>query len=218
MTKTLQTIALAITLACGSLTGNALAGNHDDKKGYVGIGVASFDTKELCEREFRDANRLLTSYSLRCTSRKAGPQLYGGLMFTENFGAEIGYARATGFKLTGTNISGNIGGTTLNNATLNATSDLSSLYLGGVGRFPIGDNFAPFVKLGVHRYTSETTGTVADNNNTATVSVKESKAKPFIGLGADLTFDSFGMRAEYGLYKGDGADVNVFGISAMYRF
>ena len=218
MKKTLQTIALAITLACGSFTGNALAANHDDKKGYVGIGVASFDTKELCEQEFRDANRLLTSYSLRCTSRKAGPQLYGGLMFTENFGAEIGYARATGFKLTGTNINGTIGNTTLNNATLNATSDLSSLYLGGVGRFPIGDNFAPFVKLGVHRYSSDATGTIVNGADTLVVSTSESKVKPFIGLGMDITFDSFGMRAEYGLYKGDGADVNVFGISAMYRF
>lgn len=214
MKKTLQTIALAITLACGSLTGSALAGNHDDKKGYVGIGAASFDTKDLCKREFNDAAGLLTSYSLKCTSRKAGPQLYGGLMFTENFGAEIGYARVTGLKLTGTNLTGG----NLNNATLNATSDLSSLYLGGVGRFPIGDNFAPFVKLGVHRYSSEATGTIVNGADTLTVSVKESKAKPFIGLGADLTFDSFGMRAEYGLYKGDGADVNVFGISAMYRF
>lgn len=215
MTKTLQTIALAITLACGSLAGNALAANHDDKKGYVGIGVASFDTKELCEREFRDAAGLLTSYSLRCTSRKAGPQLYGGLMFTENFGAEIGYARVTGLKLTGTNLTGG----NLNNATLNASSDLSSLYLGGVGRFPIGDNFSPFVKLGVHRYSSEATGTIVNNNgDTTTVSTSESKVKPFIGLGMDLTFDSFGVRAEYGLYKGDGADVNVFGISAMYRF
>ena len=214
MTKTLQTIALAITLACGSLTGNALAANHDDKKGYVGIGVASFDTKELCRREFNDAAGLLTSYSLSCDSRKAGPQLYGGIMFTENFGAEIGYARVTGLKLTGTNLTGG----NLNNATLNATSDLSSLYLGGVGRFPIGDNFAPFVKLGVHRYSLETTGTIVNGADTATVSVKDSKAKPFVGLGADLTFDSFGVRAEYGLYKGDGADVNVFGISAMYRF
>lgn len=194
--KTLPGAILAAALALAPQT--ALAGGNDKTKGvYAGIGVVSADVG-LCD------NFVSTFVSGTCDIRRPGPFVYGGYMFNENFGLEGGLGFVRGFKATGTVAGGG-------SATI--TADYSTLYLGGVGRLPLG-NFGLFAKAGVHRYSLDAE-LVAGSTRAKS---EESKVKPFFGAGAEYNFGNFGTRLEYKKFKGEDSDADTVALSILYRF
>jgi OmpA-OmpF porin, OOP family len=168
---------------------------------YVGAGVGQSKARDFCGGGGTGS----------CDDKDTAWKIFGGYQFTPNFAAEIGYANLGKFK-----------------ATLGPLTDevkVTAWELSALGAWPIMQRFSVFGRLGLYRATAKEDTNFAgnfehDNNNWT------------FGLGLQYDFTrNLGVRAEWQRYRkvgggdvalgadvGDKSDLDVLGVSALWRF
>ena len=126
MKNTIKTICLALALAVGSLSGNALADGHDKMGPYAGLG---FGYTTLSGDNAAD-------------DKTWAPSIFGGYMLHPNFGIEGGYNW----------FSAEVG----NNEGPNPELAIDTLYIAGIAKYPFSDEFSVYGKAGFHKWEVET--------------------------------------------------------------
>lgn len=173
---------------------------------YAGAGVGQARYKDACE-----------GFPGSCDDKDTAWKIFAGYQFNENFGAELGYVDlGTAKGTTSVAFLGVPAGSTVN-------IDVKTFELVGVGTFPINNDFGVFGKLGIHRWDADFSGFIPGLG-----------AGSFSDDGTDLTFGvglqwNFMKEASARLYwqryndVGDEnttgkTDLDVFGVSALFRF
>lgn len=139
-----------------------------------------------------------------CDDTDTAFRVFGGYNFNKHFGVELGYA--------------DLGKVTVSAVGLNGDVKATAFDLMAVGTLPLSNNFSVYGKLGMYRADSKASGIVgssSDNNTDISYAV---------GGGYDFN-KNLGLRLEWQRYSkvgsdstgGDG-DVDVYGISVVYRF
>ncbi len=136
-----------------------------------------------------------------------GFKVYAGVKLNNYLGFEAFYA-----DLGESSLSGNNGDTFISEGeafqfteTAELKLDAESYGLGTVVSLPIGNEFYPFVKLGMHQWEVEVTATSSAGN----VSLEEDGTDVFYGIGFEWKLaENFGLRAEYERFDSDGDDLD----------
>jgi OOP family OmpA-OmpF porin len=156
---------------------------------YVGasIGLSDYDWSGGCIGD--------------CDKTDVGFKLYGGYMFTPNFGAEVGYGAFGKAK---------VGVTGVGNAELKSSGFHGFL----TAQYPV-DNWALFGKLGFAWLDNEVTANGFNDSDSST--------KLAWGLGVTYMFDkNLGVRGEYENYnydfRGETDSITLWSISIQYKF
>lgn len=168
---------------------------------YAGVGIGHSKAKDFCGG----------GGAATCDDKDTAWKVFGGYQFTPNFAAEIGYSKLGKF-----------------NATLAGLTDdakATAWELSALGAWPVLPRVSLFGRLGLYRATvKETTNFAGDfehDNNDWTFG---------LGLQYDVT-RNLGLRGEWQRYRkvgggdvafgadvGDKSDLDVVGISALWRF
>jgi OOP family OmpA-OmpF porin len=168
---------------------------------YAGVGVGQSKAKDFCSGGGFDT----------CDDKDTAWKVFGGYQFTPNFAAEIGYSNLGKF------------GATF--AGLTDDAKVTAWEFSALGAWPIMPRFSVFGRLGVYRATVKETTNFAGNfehdNNDWTFG---------LGLQYDIT-RNLGVRGEWQRYRkigggdvafgaavGEKSDLDVLGISALWRF
>lgn len=159
----------------------------------LGLDYGQVEARKFCEN--------ITN----CDSGDASTKAEVGFQLNKMFGVELGYTSL---------------GTLLdaNDNQFMASQDSSAVTLSGLGLFSFSDRFGVYGRLGVAKYNTDSSGTVAS------VPVKDQDGTtPFYGAGVKLGLtENFSLRAEYQVYadisRVDGKKDNVQGIFAGILF
>ena len=168
---------------------------------YVGGGFGQSKAKEWCS----------TAGGISCDDRDTAWRAFGGYQLNRNFAAELGYTNLGKF-------TASAGGLT-DDAKVNAW-DLSLL-----AAWPFMNQFAVYGRLGAYRANAKEETNFVGN-------FEHSNTDLTYGLGAQYDFTrNLGMRVEWQRYAkvgggdvalgtspGDKSDIDVFGLSALWRF
>jgi OmpA-OmpF porin, OOP family len=93
--------------------------------------------------------------------------------------------------------------------------DISGLVASAVGRVPLGDSFALFGKLGFASYE----GDVKLRVNGQVEAVESGSDEDIAyGVGAELSFGAFALRAEYEVIDASDGEINMLWLGGQYRF
>jgi OmpA-OmpF porin, OOP family len=192
---------IAVVTLSGALLAPTAMAQMNMSAFYVGAGVGQSKAKDFCGGGGADS----------CDDKDTAWKIFGGYQFTPNFAAEIGYTNLGKFKAT-------LG-------PLNDEAKVTAWEISAIGAWPIMQRFSVFGRLGVYRATAkETTNFAGDfehDNNDWT-----------FGLGLQYDFTrNLGVRAEWQRYRkvgggdvalganvGDKSDLDVLGVSALWRF
>jgi OmpA-OmpF porin, OOP family len=170
---------------------------------YVGAGLGQSKARDFCTGT--------SGLGVSCDDKKTAWKVFGGYQITPNFAVEAGYTKLGKF-------TARFGAET---EETKVTAWEASLLAGA----PIMNQLSIFGRLGVYRASVEDVdnifGTFKHDNNDFTYG---------LGLGYDFT-RNLGVRAEWQRYSkvgggetalgagvGQKSDVDVFGISALWRF
>jgi len=173
---------------------------------YAGVGAGKSKAKDWC-----------TGAVISCDDKDTAWKVFGGYQFTPNFAAEIGYSKLGKFKASGTDP---VTGIFQNDDTKVTAWEISAL-----GAWPIMNQLSVFGRLGLYRATVKETNSVfgdfEHDNNDWTFGV---------GLQFDVT-RNLGVRGEWQRYRkigggdvafgadvGQKSDLDVVGVSALWRF
>lgn len=153
-----------------------------------------------------------------CDNKDIAWKVFGGYQFTNYFSLEGGYIDLGKAKVSGSGtnaILGTYSGT--------VSVDAWGTFLNAVFTLPIHENFGVFGKVGA-AYT-EATGKVSGTSSvfgSGSFSESDDGIDWTYGLGINLNFKQFTIRAEWERYNGVGGDfdgdVDVIGASLIYRF
>lgn len=167
-------------------------------QGYIGVAAGQSDFKVDC------------SGTSSCDTNDTGGKVYGGFMYTPNFGVEISYFDLGKAKAAGTD------------PDLGIYS--GSVKTDGFGLFAVAlapiDNFSVFAKLGI-----ASTKTKIDVSSSLLGSDSESKRQTDFawGLGAGYEFTkNFGARLEFERFRiklaDEKKDADFVSLGVTYRF
>lgn len=139
------------------------------------------------------------------TEKKTSVKVYGGYNFTENFGAELGYA--------------NFGKFRVSEDAIGVNMKTSAVYAAVTGTVPVTPEFALFGKVGVT--TNHIKGTI-DSNNFQGSGTKNETAAMF-GVGASyLVVPNVSLVVEYEnfgkLFKDSGAEIKTNTVTGGVRY
>jgi OOP family OmpA-OmpF porin len=168
---------------------------------YAGVGVGQSKAKDWCGGGGADT----------CDDKDTAWKVFGGYQLTPNFAAEIGYSKLGKFHAS--------------LAGLTDDAKVTAWELSALGAWPILPRFSVFGRLGLYRATvKETTNFAGDfehDNNDWTFG---------LGLQYDVT-RNLGLRGEWQRYRkigggdvafgadvGQKSDLDVLGVSALWRF
>ena len=230
-TKAILSLIFAAILAVAP----AVAQEEDKSGFYVSPEVGQFKAGDICAnlRRFADGTEQLSS----CSDSEIGWGLSAGYWLNENFAIEGGGLFASGFDYTYTDIYplGDPDGTRMTDVM--ASADYRSFFLGGVGRYPLGERFAVFAKAGIHLWDVEVAGRSEDTLNDGdpsnglenSISIDTDGTDPYFGIGAEFKlWDNLAVQAEYTRYLADGEfgpdednlfeDVDAITASAVWKF
>ena len=169
---------------------------------YAGVGVGQSKAKDWCTG----------AAFISCDDKDTAWKIFGGYQFNPNFAVEAGYSNFGKFRAT-------LGGLT---DEAKATAWEASV----LGAWPIVMNrFSVFGRLGMYRATVKETTNFAGNFN-------HDNNDWTYGLGLQYDFTrNVGVRGEWQRYRkvgggdvafgadvGDKSDVDVLGLSALWRF
>ncbi len=139
-------------------------------------------------------------------------KIFGGTMFTPNFGLEVGYV--------------DLGELSVNYDDgvdfINATYESTAFYVAGLGMLPLNDQAGLFLKAGFARWDLEEkiTSSLFPSETTS-----ESGTDLMFGLGAQFAVNNLLLRAEFERFTDIGdenttgqSDVDVIGVSAAVKF
>jgi OOP family OmpA-OmpF porin len=168
---------------------------------YVGAGFGQSKLKEWC------AN----AGGISCDDRDTAWKAFGGYQFNRNFAAELGYT--------------NFGKFTASAGGLTDDAKVNAWELSALAAWPFMNRFSVYGRLGAYRARAkEETNFVGNFEHTNTDLT--------YGLGAQYDFTrNLGLRVEWQRYAkvgggdvalgsnpGDRSDLDVFGLSALWRF
>lgn len=175
----------------------ALVGGAQAQEGYVGAGIGQSRADVDC------------TGTLSCDKTDTAFKLYGGYMFTPNFGAEGSYTNLGKFKASFVD---NVLG------TVNAEFKGDAFALFGVAAYPI-DQFSVFGKLGI----ASTKVKLSASATGGSASQSQRHTNVAWGLGAGYNFTKeLGARAEFerfrGEFQGEKDNIDVFSIGLHYKF
>jgi len=151
-----------------------------------------------------------------CDDSDTAFRVFGGYMFTKNWGAELGYADLG--KLTA---SGTVSG-----ASVTADRKSTAWDVMAVGVLPFAEKFNAYGKIGFYSADTKLSGTVSAFGLTGSgeTSKTNTDLTYVIGVGYDFS-KNLGIRGEWQRYSGVGADevggdgdVDVYSIGVVYRF
>lgn len=186
-------IVASLLAGAGAFSSVALA------QGYIGVGAGQSDFKVDC------------AGTSSCDTKDTGYKVFGGWMFTPNFGAEVAY-----FDLGKAKASGS-GDPVLGTFNISGKADGFALY--GVALAPF-NNFNVFGKLGVSSIkakvdvSSSLQGSASDSNTSTEFAWGLGAGYEFTkNLGARLEFERF--RAKFVDEK---QDIDLISLSVLYRF
>lgn len=190
----MKKLILASLLAgAGAFSSVALA------QGYVGVGAGQSDFKVDC------------AGLSNCDTKDTGYKVFGGYMFTPNFGVEGAYFDLGKAKGSGT------GDPLLGTFNVSGKADGFGLY--GVALAPL-DSFNVFAKLGITSIKAK-----VDESSSLQGTAHDSKTSTEFawGLGAGYEFTkNFGARLEFERFRakfGDEKDnIDLVSLSVLYRF
>ena len=192
MKRLLTASILAASLASGAAFAQSVGVGP-----YVGgsIGMANYSTDFDC---FGDCDKTDVAF-----------KVFGGYMFTPNFGAEIGYG-AFGKAKIGVNVQG---------TPVNAELKSSGFHGFLTAQYPV-DNWSFFGKLGFAYLDNEVSVTA---QNLGSASESDSSTEFAWGLGITYMFNkNLGLRGEYENYKysfQDASDnLSMWSIGIQYKF
>lgn len=145
-----------------------------------------------------------------CDETDTGFKVFGGYMFTPNFGAELSY---TDFG--NANASASLGFT-----RVNVSFDGSAIALFGIASAPINEQFSVFGKLGIASFDTEVTGAVPGFGSS---NESESYTSVAYGIGASFNVArNIAFRAEWERYRakfdGEKSDVDLLSVGVKFRF
>lgn len=167
---------------------------------------------------WRDTGVSNLTGSAKLDEEDTGFKLFGGANLNKYFGIEAFYAN-----LGDAALSGKTGDTFTYQGdayvfTANGTiTDTTTTYgLGGVASMDLTPSLKPFLKAGIHRWTTERGETSSAGNYSADVSGVD----PFYGLGIRLrATDTINLRAEYEYFQGDeNNNFELLSLGMQYNF
>ena len=168
---------------------------------YAGVGIGQSKAKDWCSG----------AGGISCDDKDTAWKVFGGYQFSRNFAAEFGYVKLGEF-----------------NASTGGLTDTAKVHaweLSAIGAWPLMQQLSIFGRLGVYRANAKEetnfAGSVEHTNNDLTYGV---------GLGYDFT-RNLGLRVEWQRYQkvgggdvalgagpGDTTNIDVFGLSGIWRF
>ena len=166
---------------------------------YIGGGFGQSQFKGACDN--------VSGAGVSCDDKDTSFRLFGGYQLNRNFAAELGYSDLGKAKVTDPFGSTELGVTAW---------DLSA-----VGMFPVMDALAIFGRLGGYWGEAKLSGGASGSKTTTNL---------VYGLGLQYDFmKNFGVRGEWSRYSKvkakndatgveDDGDVDVLGVSVLYRF
>lgn len=133
-------------------------------------------------------------------------KLYGGYMFSRNFGAELSYV-----KLGDVSYSGSFFGLPVTGGTV----ETSGFNISAIGAFPINPQLSLFGKVGFFMWEAD----FSDRTNNVPFSATADGTDLSFGLGVNYNFTrNLGVRAEWERLKVEDADADLFSVGLVYRF
>jgi OOP family OmpA-OmpF porin len=191
-----KVIATAFFIAAGALSSTAIG------QGYIGAAAGQSNFKADC------------SGTTSCDMHDTSGKVYGGYMFTPNFGVEAAYFDLGKAKATGSDPD-------IGSFSASIKADGYALY--GVAMAPF-DNFNVFAKFGVASVNGK--ATVSGSLGSFSQSQRHSDFAWGVGAGYEFT-KNFGARLEYERFKmkiessgGDdfSSDIDLISLGLTYRF
>jgi OOP family OmpA-OmpF porin len=170
---------------------------------YLGAGVGQSKAKDWCSG---------AGSGVSCDDKDTAWKIFGGYQFNRNFAAELGYAELGNFR-----------------ASVGPFTDEAKVRaweLSAIGAWPLMERFSVFGRLGVYR------ANVEESINVPGASAEHDNNDLTYGLGLqyDIT-KNLGIRGEWQRYQkvgggdvamgagpGDKSNLDVLGISALWRF
>lgn len=209
-------------LAAGFALSGVSAAAADAGSLYVGASVGQAYIEAEDDVDFGDSD----SRSLEIDGDDIGFKLFGGYMFTENFGIEAGYVdfgshdddfsfTETGFLPEGGSFEVDVDG--------EVEIEASGFTLAGVGVLPVGP-VELFAKVGLIVWDADVSASATANfGEGGTERFSESDGLDgedlMYGVGASWAFGDLAVRAEYENYDIDDVDsTELWSIGLTYRF
>ena len=172
---------------------------------YAGIGAGQGKGKDICSDV---ASIGITS----CDDTANGYRIFGGYQFNKNFAVELGYADFGKADASGVVLS----------VPTSAEWKANAWDVSAVGILPVADKLSVLGRLGFQRWSVDL------DINAGGVPISESATGSDWVYGVGLQYDftrQFGLRGEWAHYGNIGdsdttgqTDVNVTGVSALFRF
>ena len=192
-------------LAVAAAAGMALYSGQAAAEFYLGasIGDASVEAEDDFDGERFKLDDSDTAY-----------KIFGGYMFNDYFGAELGYVDmgtvSDSFSFDGGEFSGPI------DAAIEA--DITGFTAHLIGQVPVGP-VDLFAKVGLISYEAKGRATVSDFSTTESERFKDTGEDFAYGVGAKLNLGNFAIRAEYEVFDiSDVDDLNMISIGVQFTF
>lgn len=171
-----------------------------DQGWYVGVSIGQSEADESIASDMA----LITSGSV--DAKDTGWKLYGGFMFTRNFGVELAYVDLGKAKY-----SGDFFGLPVTGGTIEATG----FNMAAIGAIPLSPALSLFGKLGIFSWEAEANDRTAGLPFTQTLDGNDL----FFGFGASYSFTrNLSVRGEWERFQLDDTDVDLLSIGLAYRF
>lgn len=195
--------------------------NENQSHWYIGgtIGQATYDISKS-DLDLSDSNIDDSDTALK---------ILAGYQINPYFSVEAGYADLGELKITNVEEGTWAGGGELVDY-INSSAEVTGFIVNVVGKYPLSDKVNAYAKLGMFSWDSDSkydrsfdyfgdrpedfARSFPEEHDTAS----ESGTDVFYGVGLSYDFEHFSIIGEYELFSGDGDDIDVLSIGAVYRF
>jgi OOP family OmpA-OmpF porin len=193
MTKTRNVLACSVLALAGSLPATQASA-----QGFVGASFGQSDIDEEITTGLIDSGTV--------DGKDTGWKIFGGYMFSRNFGLEVAYVN-----LGEVSYSGTFGGFPVTGGKVEVTG----FNVAALGSLPINEQFSIFGKIGLFMWEAEASDTTGGVPFSATADGTDLS----LGLGVSYNFTrNFAVRAEWEMFQTDEADATLLSIGAVFRF
>src|SRR5688572_2697436 len=187
MTKTRNVLACSVLALAGSLPATQASA-----QGFVGASFGQSDIDEEITTGLIDSGTV--------DGKDTGWKIFGGYMFSRNFGLEVAYVN-----LGEVSYSGTFGGFPVTGGKVEVTG----FNVAALGSLPINEQFSIFGKIGLFMWEAEASDTTGGVPFSATADGTDLS----LGLGVSYNFTrNFAVRAEWEMFQTDEADATLLSI------
>lgn len=186
-------------LASSALTlGGMLAAAQASAQGYLGFSVGQSDIDDEITAG------LITSGTV--DGKDTAWKLFGGYLFTPNFGLELAYVDLGEVSYSGSFFASPVTG---------GKVEVNGFNVAALGSFPVTEQFSLFGKLGLFIWEAK----ASDTTGGAPFAAKEDGSDLSFGVGIGYHFTrNLGVRAEWERFEAADADADLVSIGLVWRF